>query len=64
MQKELQNPFACNADQHFDTNMKWAGLIFHTDDVNQCLLKKSGGHGVPKTKKRFVQLYVSPGQFY
>ena len=38
----------------------------HTDDVNQCLRYKSGGHGVPKTKKKinFVQLYVSLGQFY
>ena len=34
MSKELQNPFACNADQHFDTNLK-------------CPTELSGPHNFP-----------------
>ena len=27
MQKEMQSPFAYDADQHFDTNIKWVSFI-------------------------------------
>ena len=35
---------------------------FHTDDVNHCLINKSGSHGVCKCK--FIPFYVSPCRFW
>ena len=36
---------------------------FHTDDVNQCLHNKSGGHGVPKVNLfHFTFLLVDFGK--
>ena len=43
MQKELQNPFTCDADQHFDTSIKWVGLILGWIPLcteNKCSLQK------------------------